>query len=137
MFHMMDKDFWLKAVAILRAREIFVPKVWAEALRHRDTQGIIELIGCQSNSIAQRLDNILTGGFHSSLLDQAPHMQKAHRQKEYNPMINSRAHKVGGQEGSNKILNKTFRQTYDNFLQQVAYKPELTFEDKMVYIYYL
>lgn len=52
-------------------------------------------------------------------------------------MINSRAHKVGGQEGSNKILNKTFRQTYDTFLQEIAYKPELSFEDKMVYIYYL
>jgi hypothetical protein len=113
---MMDKDFWLKAVAILREREIFVERVWAEALRHRDTQGICELMGCQHNNNSRTLSNILTGGFYSQLLAWAPQMKKTHRQKEYNPMINSRAHKVGGQEGSNKILNKTFRQTYDNFL---------------------
>ena len=40
---------------------------------------------------------------------------------EYNPMINSRAHAVGDTQ-SKKILNKTFRQTYDSFLQTVFYK---------------
>lgn len=55
---------------------------------------------------------------------------------EYNPMINSRAHKVGKDNQCN-ILNKTFRQTYDLFLQTVAYKKSLSFEDKMIYIYYL
>jgi len=53
-------------------------------------------------------------------------------------MINSRAHKVGQDGGQkNKILNKTFRQTYDKFLQQIALKPQPTFEEQMIFIYYL
>jgi hypothetical protein len=55
---------------------------------------------------------------------------------EYNPMINSRAHSVGD-TSARKILNKTFRETYDSFLQTVALKKELTFEEKMIFTYYL
>jgi hypothetical protein len=55
---------------------------------------------------------------------------------EYNPMINSRAHNVGD-TNARKILNKTFRETYDSFLQTVALKKELTFEEKMIFTYYL
>ena len=52
-------------------------------------------------------------------------------------MINSRAHKVGDTAKRNSILNKTFRETYDNFLQTMAYKQQLSFADKMIYVYYL
>ena len=55
---------------------------------------------------------------------------------EYNPMINARAHKIG-QSGRHQILNKTFRETYDKFLTGKAIKPVLSFEDKMVFVYYL
>lgn len=51
-------------------------------------------------------------------------------------MINSRAHKVG-QEGTHKILNKTFRQTYDSFLVCMSYKQKLSLQDKMIFVYYL
>ena len=51
-------------------------------------------------------------------------------------MINSRAHKIG-QDGEFRILNKTFRQTFDRFLQTMAFKTKLSFEDKLVYVYYL
>lgn len=55
---------------------------------------------------------------------------------EYNPMINSRAHKVG-QDNTRSILNKTFRQTYDKFLKTTAYKTQLSYKDKMIFVYYL
>jgi len=38
---------------------------------------------------------------------------------EYHPMVNRRAHKVGG-ENSNRILNREFRLTYDSFLTTMA-----------------
>lgn len=59
------------------------------------------------------MKNII-GNFSSSMFKQSSILHRPVQQFEYNPMINSRAHKVG-QEGSdrNKILNKTFRQTYD------------------------
>ena len=55
---------------------------------------------------------------------------------EYNPMINSRAHKIG-QTGRHQILNKTFRETYDRFLRGKVLKPSLSYEDKMIFVYYL
>ena len=55
---------------------------------------------------------------------------------EYDPMINARAHKVG-QQGERKILNRTLRETYDNFLQTIACKKRISYEDKMAFIYYL
>ena len=51
-------------------------------------------------------------------------------------MINSSAHKIG-QDGEFRILNKTFRQTFDRFLQTRSFKTKLSFEDKLVYVYYL
>ena len=54
---------------------------------------------------------------------------------EYNPMINSRAHAVGKEK--QKTINKTFRLTYDQFLQTMATKKNLSFADKLVYVYYL
>lgn len=55
---------------------------------------------------------------------------------EYDPMINSRAHKIG-QQGEHKILNRTLRETYDNFLQTTACKPRMSYEDRLILIYYL
>jgi hypothetical protein len=51
-------------------------------------------------------------------------------------MVNRRAHKIGG-EGSNRILNREFRQTYDSFLTTLAQKPELTDADKLCFVYFL
>lgn len=77
--------------------------------------------------------------FDSSLYSVTPKEQSDpvfNKMLEYNPMINSRAHKVG-KDNKRTILNKTFRQTYDKFLQTVAVKKELSFEDKMIFVYYL
>ena len=76
--------------------------------------------------------------FKSSLFDifdEEPGSQFT-KMLEYNPMINARAHKIG-HTGRHQILNKTFRETYDRFLQGKVLKPELTYEDKMIFVYYL
>lgn len=55
---------------------------------------------------------------------------------EYYPMVNARTHKVG-KTGEQRILNSTFRQTYDNFLQSVIQKKSMTTSDKLIFVYYL
>ena len=77
----------------------------------------------------------ISGYFNSSLFSHNPTSSEFHKMLEYNPMINSRAHAVSGD--TKKILNKTFRQTYDKFLQTMAYKPSFTFEDTLILVYYL
>lgn len=51
-------------------------------------------------------------------------------------MVNRRAHKVGT-DGLNRIQNRDFRQTYDNFLTTMAQKRELTDADKLSFVYFL
>jgi hypothetical protein len=53
--------------------------------------------------------------FESGLFSKVPGPNEFHKMLEYNPIINARAHAVGS-KNQKKILNKTFRQTYDKFL---------------------
>lgn len=130
MFLMTEKDFWLKVIKIFRQREIFVDKVWAESMRHLDPEALGEYL-VSKNQLR------LQGSFTSSLLGNSKKYRMDYKLLEYNPMINSRAHQVGQENVRNRILNKTFRETYDNFLQLMAYKKEVSFEEKMIFIYYL
>lgn len=127
-----EKGFYEKAIAILRKREIYTEAVWKESMRHLDSQAIAEYMSSTNSYSFQT-----TGFIDSKLFNRCSKLRPEVRFYEYNPMINARAHKVGSDSQKNQILNKTFRQTYDKFLQMMAYKPELSFEDKMVFIYYL
>lgn len=49
-------------------------------------------------------------------------------------MVNSRTHILGQRH---KILNATFRETYDKFLASIVQKSEITTADKMIFVYYL
>jgi hypothetical protein len=53
---------------------------------------------------------------------------------EYHPMVNSRTHLLGQ---SHKIMNGTFRKTYDKFLWTQIQKAQLSTEDQLVFVYYL
>lgn len=74
--------------------------------------------------------------FESSLYSKEPSPSEFNKMLEYNPMINSRAHAVGD-KNQKTILNKTFRQTYDKFLQTVAFKNQLSFADTLILVYYM
>lgn len=127
----MEKPFYEKCINILRQREIYNQIVWKESFRHLDMQAMREYLDEQGHKLN------LSGYYNSKWFNLCSKITEPVRFYEYNPMINARAHKVGSDTNKNQILNKTFRQTYDKFLQAMAYKPELSFEDKMVFIYYL
>lgn len=75
--------------------------------------------------------------FSSILVDKrdSQHRRMFTKVLEYDPMINSRAHKIG-QQGEHKILNRTLRETYDNFLQTISCKRRMSYEDKLIMLYY-
>ena len=54
---------------------------------------------------------------------------------EYHPMVNGRAHTLGSSD--NRILNATFKRTYEKFLTTKVQKPHLTNEEKLEFVYYL
>lgn len=129
MFLLEKKDFWLKTMEILRDRQILVPEIWRLSLLHFDLRTIKEYLKMEKIGKLKNVENYFSSTLFKKSLENL-------KMLEYNPMINSRAHKLG-QTSNNRILNKTFRRTYDAFLQAMACKPQLSFEEKMVYIYYL
>lgn len=56
--------------------------------------------------------------------------------KDYNPLINPRAHSVGAHK-TGQILNQSLKGTYDEFLKYLAWKKVLDCEDMTILISYL
>lgn len=54
---------------------------------------------------------------------------------EYDPLINARAHSLS--EKKQNILNKDFRDTYENFLAYCVEKPVLSSRDRIIFTAYL
>jgi hypothetical protein len=105
-------------IKVLANRKYFDRSVWQYAFYHKDsTQAMREYLSFRDRDLSHRLGT----HFSSSLLkiDDKNAATGFTRHLEYHPMVNRRAHKVGG-EGSNRILNREFRQTYDSFLTTMA-----------------
>jgi len=114
--------------------------IWKFGFLHfsEDLQVIREYIAQSGYSLL----NYVEPYFSSMLVDkeQCAAIQMKHKQftkmLEYDPMINSRAHKIG-QQGEHKILNRTLRESYDTFLQTISCKRRMTYEDRLTMLYYL
>lgn len=128
------EELWSKIVSILRMRQIYEETIWMFAFKHNKNEQLIKE-WFYNNWIRQN-GRTLGPNFESSLVQIKPTDFGFTKFLEYNPMINSRAHSVG-KDGQKKILNKTFRQTYDKFLVNLLYKKQASFSDKLIFVYYL
>ena len=78
----------------------------------------------------------------SNLISSIPYMKSdwinidTFKIKDYNPLVNSRAHIVGKQE-TQTILNQDLKNTYTQFLWYLAFKKEFTAQDKLIFVTYL
>ena len=131
-----DKAFFAEAVQILKERAIYDAEVWQYAFYHRDD---IDLMGECLTMVPQQCFRDLGTHFSSKLVTMTQNNATCGFTKhlEYHPMVNNRVHSIG-KEGSSKILNKTFRDTYNEFLSTVVQKSgPVSTEDKMILVYYL
>ena len=121
-------------MAILRKRQIYQASVWKFAWKHQTDLEACKQYLNMDKTLKPKLP------YKSKLFDNMDDTEEPGSQftkmLEYNPMINARAHKIG-QSGRHQILNKTFRETYDKFLAGKVLKPVMTYEDKMIFVYYL
>ena len=102
-----DKDFFSSVIKVLSARKFFDSTVWSYAFFHKDNvQAMRDYLSFRDKDLSYRVGT----HFHSSLLhiDAENAATGFVQHLEYHPMVNRRAHKVGG-EGSNRILNREFR----------------------------
>ena len=131
-----DKEFFSAVIKILRERSIYNAKVWQFAFFHQEDDELMRECLLLNKGNASFI-NIGTH-FKSSLLEINDANAKTGYTMclEYFPMVNTRAHRIG-QDGTHAILNKTFSETYNQFLSTLAQKGALTMEDKMTFVYYL
>ena len=70
----------------------------------------------------------------SELLDIDPFERNWYEQREFTPLVNSRAHQLGG---SRKILNNRIYRQYEKLMQILGHRAGLDSDNRLVVTYYL
>jgi hypothetical protein len=127
-FRMKSKAFFARAIPLLRARHVFNSVLWSYGVLHNDAAAIREYL--PHTPLADQCGMV----FSSPLLTVDPVARMRYQHKEYWPLVNARAHRVGGRP---RILNHQFHAQYTAFLTSLAYRPTLDDEDNLTLAMYL
>lgn len=122
-------DFMNKALSIIDRRGIYNATLWSYGIMHNEASLVRQFLLMQG----EFLD---TCGLYleSELITIDPIERRAYQHLEYKPLVNNRAHSIGG---VHKILNQRIRQQYQNFMRILSQKPALGNEDQLSLTYYL
>ena len=124
-----DAGFMKKALAALDLRGMYDPTLFSYGIMHDHAPAVREFLLMQGdflNSCGRYLD--------SELVTIDPIARRAYQHLEYKPLVNNRAHMVGGQR---KILNERIRGQYRQFMTILSQKAALDDEDQLSTVYYL
>ncbi|MBT7299006.1 MAG: hypothetical protein HN849_05825, partial [Victivallales bacterium] len=127
-FRMKNKAFFVQAIPLLRARHVFHLVLWSYGALHNDPAVIREYL--PHTPLADQCGMV----FQSPLLVVDPVARVRYQHKEYWPLINARAHRVGGRP---RILNRQFHGQYTSYLTTLAYRPVLRDEENLTLAMYL
>ncbi len=122
-------DFYQKALAILDTRGLYHPTLQSYAVAHDDKDGIAQFLLMQQNFLNQ-----CGLALESGLITIDPIARRSYEHLEYKPLINNRAHALGGE---NRILNPDIRSQYQNFLTILSQRKNLDDIDRLTSTYYL
>lgn len=127
-FRMKSPEFFARVLPLLRSRYVFAPTLWSYGVLHNDRQAIREYL--PHTPFAERCGMVV----HSPLLTVEPVPRATYQHKEYWPLLNARAHRVGGRP---RILNMNFRAQYIHYLTMLAHRPRLEDDDYLTLTVYL
>ncbi|MES2708459.1 MAG: hypothetical protein V4726_17840 [Verrucomicrobiota bacterium] len=113
-----DRAFYLKIRDLVQARKFPQRTVLSYSVLHKDEPGLREFIALENNLPAEPLV--------SPLLTIDPVERKTFQWLEYSPLVNARAHRLGGDR---VILNDKFRAQYEAWLRLLTFRPALSGED--------
>jgi hypothetical protein len=128
-WRMSDRDFFRSVLDILDGRRVYNDTLWSYGLHHNDLPAIRAYLDGRDDFVSQ-----CGARLSSTLLDIDPVVRGAYEHFEYDPLINPRAHRLGA---ARRILNDRFHAQYHAFLRTLAYRPELTDDDRLALTYYL
>lgn len=122
-------DFFKKAVTILNRRGRFDPVIYSYGVHHNQPAVIREYLEVDGRYLAT------CGNFlESSLVTIDPIGRRSYQHLEYKPLVNNRAHAVGGDR---KILNGRVRSQYQQLLSILSQKKNSSSSDQLSLTYYL
>ncbi len=124
-----DVAFFKKLTAFLGEHHIWDETIYSYALLHNDAPALREWLKHKDAFVSQ------CGPFLSSkLVVLDPIERHSYEHLEYSPLINQRAHKLGGEI---RIANPAVLGQYRSLLDILAHKPALDAGDAMSVTYYL
>lgn len=122
-------DFFRKVLAALDLRGAYDGTLFSYGIMHNDAPAVRQFLLMQKgflDSCGAYLD--------SQLVTIDPIDRRAYQHLEYKPLVNNRAHMVGGKR---KILNAVILGQYQQFMRIISQKRALDDEDKLSAAYYL
>lgn len=121
---LVDKDFYLRFIQILRTRKITDKKTWSFSIYHHDIASFKEYLELRISKLKKQFRHIDT-----SLL-------KINRTRfyEYYPLINHRFHIL---QESSSIMNNQLREQYREFMEYLVELKCIDIPGQICYIYYL
>lgn len=128
-WRMKDKEFFVKAIALLAQRHVYNSTLYSYGLLHNEPASAKEYLRNRDD-----LARLLGPYFQSKLVSVDPVERKLYQHLEYYPLVNARTHKLGS---TRSILNDRLYNQYMQLMHILACKPSLNSEDKLAVTYYL
>lgn len=122
-------DFHQKVLTILNSRGFYHETLQSYSIAQNNKAGIAQYLLMQGNFLNQcglALD--------CELVTIDPIARRSYQHLEYKPLINNRAHALGGE---NRILNPVIRSQYQNYLAVLSQRKALDAMDRLSATYYL
>jgi len=127
-WRMKERGFYDEVLKILGSRHIFDITLWSYAIYHNDQPTMVEYL--RHSPFADRCGPWLV----SPLLRLDPIERFDYQHLEYSPLVNPRTHALGAKR---TILNRRFREQYQQFMRVLSYKPQLDAADNLATAYYM
>ena len=120
-------DFYHKLIAYMRAHHLGNETIDTYALLHNDAATLREWLKVHFGDACGPY-------FSSKLLTLDPIERRSYEQLEYSPLVNQRAHRVGGEW---RIANPAVLEQYTMLLGILAHKPQMDAMDNLSVAYFL
>ncbi|WP_397384757.1 autotransporter-associated beta strand repeat-containing protein, partial [Prosthecobacter sp.] len=121
-------DFYKKLIAFMRQHHFYDADIYSYAFLHNDPIALREWL--KLYGFADQCGPYFT----SKLLTLDPIERRSYEQLEYSPLVNQRAHRVGGEW---RIANPAVLGQYSKLLGILAHKPQLDAMDNLSVAYFL
>ena len=128
-FRMNDKEFFQQAIELLRGQRNYNETLWSYSVKHNHTPALKEYL-----KNADRFTSQCGIAFESPMLTVDPVPRNWYEQREYSPLVNARAHRLGSKR---TILNPKFFQQYEKLMKILANRSPLSSDDHLVVTYYM